>query len=136
MFTNDIGNLNSDGIELSYGVKDFRIFASHLNSKTNDTVNLRRPQWNLGLMHNLALDNKWNLTTNYKFKDEHLDIHNSNWSTISMPDVHLLDFTLSKKWNNIDLGFTMTNVLDEAYESPHGFSQNGRQINFGFHRSF
>ena len=136
VFTNDIGNLNSDGIELSYGVKDFRIFASHLNSKTNDTVNLRRPQWNLGLMHNLALDNKWNLTTNYKFKDEHLDIHNSNWSTISMPDVHLLDFTLSKKWNNIDLGFTMTNVLDEVYESPHGFSQNGRQINFGFHRSF
>jgi len=87
-------------------------------------------------MHNLALEDKWSLTTNYKFKGEHLDIHNSNWSTISMPDVHLLDLTLSKNWHGVNIGFTMNNVLDEVYESPHGFSQAGRQINFGFRRSF
>src|SRR6056300_364735 len=51
-FQSDVGDLNSEGIELSYGVKDFRVFASHLNSRTNDSVNLRRPKWNLGLMHN------------------------------------------------------------------------------------
>ena len=135
-FQSDVGNLNTDGIELGYGVKDFRVFASHLNSKTGDSVNLRRPEWNLGFMHNLALEDKWSLTTNYKFKGEHLDIHNSNWSTISMPDVHLLDLTLSKNWHGVNIGFTMNNVLDEVYESPHGFSQDGRQINFGFRRSF
>ena len=135
-FQSDVGDLNSDGVELSYGAGDFRVFASHLNSKTNDSVNVRRPEWNLGVMHNLELDNKWALTTNYKFKGEHLDIHNSNWSTISMPETHLLDLTLSKNWYGVDLGVTLTNLFDEQYQSPHGFGQDGRKLQFGFHRSF
>jgi outer membrane cobalamin receptor len=135
-FQSDVGDLNSEGIELSYGVKDFRVFASHLDSRTNDTVNVRRPEWNLGLMHNMELQDDWALTTNYKFKGEHLDIHNSNWSTISMPETHLLDLTVSKNWHGIDLGVTMTNLLDERYESPHGFGQDGRRLQFGFRRSF
>jgi outer membrane cobalamin receptor len=135
-FQSDVGNLNSNGLELSYGTNAFRVFASHLNSKTNDTVNLRRPEWNLGLMHNLEMDNDWSLTTNYKFKGEHLDVHNSNWNTISMPETHLLDLTLSKNWYGIDLGVTMTNLFDERYESPHGFGQDGRRLQFGFRRSF
>ena len=135
-FQSDVGDLNSDGVELSYGVKDFRVFASHLNSKTNDSVNLRRPEWNLGLMHNMNLEDDWALTTNYKFKGEHLDVHNSNWNTISMPETHLLDLTLSKNWYGIDLGVTMTNLFDERYESPHGFGQDGRRLQFGFRRSF
>jgi len=135
-FQSDVGNLNSNGLELSYGTNAFRVFASHLNSKTNDTVNLRRPEWNLGLMHNLELDNDWSLTTNYKFKGEHLDVHNSNWSTISMPETHLLDLTVSRNWHGIDLGVTMTNLFDEQYESPHGFGQDGRRLQFGFRRSF
>ena len=136
LFQSDVGDLNSDGIELSYGTSDFRVFASHLNSKTNDSVNLRRPEWNLGLTHNLQLEDKWTLTTNYKFKGEHLDVHNSDWSTISMPETHLLDLTLSKNWQGIDLGVSLTNMLDERYESPHGFNQEGRRLQFGFRRSF
>ena len=135
-FQSDVGDLNSDGVELSYGVKGLRVFASHLNSRTNDTVNLRRPEWNLGLMHNMELDNDWALTTNYKFKGEHLDIHNSDWSTISMPEIHLLDLTVSKNWYGIDLGVTMTNLLDEQYESPHGFGQDCRTVQFGFRSRF
>jgi hypothetical protein len=135
-FQSDVGDLNSDGVELSYGDEGFRVFASHLNSRTNDTVNVRRPEWNLGLMHNLELEDDWALTTNYKFKGEHLDIHNSDWSTISMPEIHLLDLTVSKNWYGIDLGVTMTNLLDARYESPHGFGQDGRRLQFGFRRSF
>jgi vitamin B12 transporter len=135
-FQSDVGNLNSNGLELSYGTNDFRVFASHLNSRTNDSVNLRRPKWNLGLMHNLELDNEWALTTNYKFKGEHLDVHNSNWSTISMPETHLLDLTVSRNWHGIDLGVTMTNLFNEQYESPHGFNQDGRQFKFALKRSF
>ena len=32
-------------------------------------------------MHNYNFDNNLNLTTNYKFKGSHLDIHNANWTT-------------------------------------------------------
>ena len=137
LFKTDVDRLNTDGIEMSYGIDNFRIFASHLNSKTGDVVSLRRPNWNLGIMHSMDLDNKWSMTTNYKFKGKHLDVHNVTWqSGISMPDTHLLDLTFSRNIYGIDLGFTVTNVLDEDYESPHGFSQDGRRISLGFNRSF
>tara|TARA_X000000368_G_scaffold63441_2_gene45020 strand:- start:30139 stop:31758 length:1620 start_codon:yes stop_codon:yes gene_type:complete len=136
IFKNDIGDLNTDGLELSYGSKDFKVFASHLNSKKKDIVSLRRPEWNLGFMHNYDFNNTLSLTTNYKFKGEHLDIHNSNWSTISMPETHLLDLNLTKNYYGYDIGLSMTNVLNEKYESPHGFNQNERRITFGFSKSF
>ena len=62
VFKNDISDLNTEGIEFAYGVKDFKVFASHLNSKKNDTVSLRRPNWNLGFMHNQNFDNNFSLT--------------------------------------------------------------------------
>lgn len=136
LFTNDIGNLNTDGIELSYGDKDFKVFASHLNSKTGDIVSLRRPNLSFGLIHNHNFENNWSLTTNYKFKGEHLDVHNSNWSTISMPETHLVDLNIGYNLNGYNIGFSVTNVLNEKYESPHGFNQEGTKFTFGFKRSF
>ena len=136
VFKNDIGDLNTDGIEFSYGKDDFRVFASHLNSKTNDVVSLRRPNWSLGFMHTKDLENNFSITTNYKFKGEHLDVHNSNWSTISMPETHLLDLNVGYNYHGIELGFSLLNLLDERYESPHGFNQEGRKLQFGFRRSF
>ena len=135
-FKNDIGSLNSDGLEMSYGSKDFKVYGSRLNSKNGDVVQLRRPEWSFGLMHNHDFKDNWSLTTNYAFKGDHRDIHNSNWSTISMPETHLLDINISKNWHGIDLGFSVTNLLNEDYQAPHGFNQDGRQINFGFRRSF
>ena len=44
-------------------------------------------------MHTKELENNFSITTNYKYKGRHLDVHNSNWSTITMPETHLLDLT-------------------------------------------
>ena len=128
--------LNSDGIEFSYKQENSKFFVSHLNSKTNDSVNLRRPNWSLGFMHTKELENNFSLTTNYKYKGKHLDVHNSNWSTISMPETHLLDLNLGYNYHGIDFGISLINVLDENYESPHGFSQEGRKFTLGFNKSF
>ncbi len=128
VFQSDIGDLNTDGIEFSYNKKNLKFFASHINSKTNETKNLRRPNFNLGFMHNYSFENDYNLTTNYKYKGSHLDIHNTNWTTISMPEIHLLDLSVSKNFYGIDFGITMSNILDQAYESPHGFNQEGRAL--------
>ena len=136
IFKNDISDLNTDGIEFSYGQKDFKVFASHLNSKKNDTVSLRRPNWSMGFMHTMELENNFSVTTNYKFKGEHLDVHNSNWSTISMPETHLLDLNIGYNYHGIELGFSLLNLLDEKYEAPHGFNQEGRKLTLGFNKSF
>ena len=87
-------------------------------------------------MHNTALPDDYNLITNYNFKGEHLDIHNSNWSTISMPETHLLDLGITKNYYNYEFGVSINNLLDEDYEAPHGFNQNGRSLNLVFKRSF
>ena len=136
VFKNDISALNSDGIELGYKKDNLRVFASHLNSKTNDTVSLRRPNWSLGFMHTKELENNFSFTTNYKYKGKHLDVHNSNWSTISMPETHLLDLNLGYNYHGIELGVSLLNLLDERYESPHGFYQEGRKFTLGFNKSF
>ena len=136
IFKNDIGDLNTDGIELSYGQENFKIFASHLNSKKKEVVQLRRPNYSLGFMHNYDFDNDFSLTTNYKYKGKHLDIHNSNYSTISMPETHLLDLNLGYNYHGIQFGISLLNLFDEDYESPHGFSQEGRKFTLGFNKSF
>ena len=136
IFKNDIGDLNTDGIEVSYGQKDFKVFASHLNSKKKEVVQLRRPSWALGFMHNHNFNNDFSLTTNYKYKGKHLDVHNSNWSTISMPETHLLDLNLGYNYHGVQFGVSILNLLDENYESPHGFSQEGRKFTLGFNKSF
>ena len=136
IFQSDIGDLNTDGLELSYNKDNFRFFASHINSMKKNVKQLRRPNYSLGFMHNYDFVNNVSLTTNYKYKGKHLDIHNSNWSTISMPETHLLDLSLTKTFYGINFGFTMSNVLDEKYQSPHGFSQDGRAFNFALSSNF
>jgi len=136
VFQSDIGDLNTDGLELSYNKDNFRFFASHINSMKKNVKQLRRPNYNLGFMHNYNFVNDVSLTTNYKYKGKHLDIHNSNWSTISMPETHLLDLSLTKNFYGINFGVTMSNLLDEKYQSPHGFSQDGRSFNFALSSNF
>ena len=128
--------MNTDGLELSYNKDNFRLFASHINSMKKNVKLLRRPNYSLGFMHNYDFVNDVSLTTNYKYKGKHLDIHNSNWSTISMPETHLLDLSLTKTFYGINFGVTMSNVLDEKYQSPHGFSQDGRSFYFALSSNF
>jgi outer membrane cobalamin receptor len=137
VFKNDIGALNTDGIELGYQKDNFKVFASHLNSKTSETVSLRRPNWSLGFMHTQDLTNNFSLTTNYKYKGKHLDVHNITYeSGISMPETHILDLNLGYNYHGIEFGVSLLNLLDEDYESPHGFGQEGRKFTMGFKRSF
>ena len=87
-------------------------------------------------MHTKDLKNNFSITTNYKYKGKHLDVHNANWSTISMPETHLLDLNLGYNFHGIDFGVSLLNLFDEDYESPHGFGQEGRKFTLGFNKSF
>ena len=39
-------------------------------------------------------------------------------------------------YHGIELGFSLLNLLDEKYEAPHGFNQEGRKLTLGFNKSF
>ena len=135
-YVNDrTGKLKQSGVEMAYsyiGDTDrLTLFSNSLSSKKADgNDQLRRPETILGFNYAKDLDNGFGLITNYKFKGEHLDVHNSNYSTITMKELHMLDLTITKKYFNYDLGVNISNLFDEDYESPHGFSQEGLGFNF------
>ena len=133
--------MKQSGIELAYGLNYDRnrvtfIGSSLSSEKIDGSAQLRRPELSFGINYDRALDNNLNVYTNYKFTGEQLDIHNSNWSTITMPETHLLDVGLTKNYYGIDIGLSVNNLLDHDYQSPHGFSQEGRKLNFVLKRRF
>jgi vitamin B12 transporter len=138
---NDTGSLKQSGIELAYGLNYDRnrvtfIGSSLSSEKTDGSAQLRRPELSFGINYDRALDNNFNVYTNYKYTGEQLDIHNSNWSTVTMPETHLLDVGVTKNYYGIDIGLSVNNLLDQDYQSPHGFSQEGRKLNFVLKRRF
>jgi len=131
LFESDTGIQNQDGIELSYNINNFEIFASKLNSKKNEVVQLRRPKFSGGF--NYIYDfNDFNLITSYNYIGESKDIHNSNWSIIDMKELHLFNLGIEKN------GFTLNinNLLNENYEMPHGFTGKERQVTIGFTKKY
>jgi len=44
----------------------------------------------------------------------------------------IMNVSASKEINIGILSFNISNLLNEAYQRPHGYSQNGRLINIGF----
>ena len=49
-----------------------------------------------------------------------------------MDSTDIVDLSLNKKLGLYDFYINFTNLLDEGYQRPHGYSQNGRLFNFGF----
>jgi len=53
-----------------------------------------------------------------------------------MPETHLLDLNIGYDYYGIKFGVSITNLLNENYESPHGFNQEHRKLTLGFNKSF
>ena len=138
---NNTDTLDQSGIELSYAYSgeknNFNIWATSLSSeKTNNSAQLRRPENSLGFNFERVVTKDWSYYANYTFTGEHFDIHNSNYSTIVMPETHILDIGFTKNYYGYEIGLSINNVFDQDYERPHGFSQDDRKINFSFKRKF
>ena len=53
-----------------------------------------------------------------------------------MDSTDILNLSLTKNLRTYDLQLNITNILNEKYQRPHGYSQNERLINFGIKSSF
>ena len=131
LFESDTGIQNQDGIELSYKINNFEIFASKLNSKKNGVVQLRRPEITGGFNY-IYNFNDFNIITSYNYIGESKDIHNSNWSIIDMKELHLLNFGIEKYGFTLDI----SNLLNQDYQMPHGFTGKERQVTIGFTKKY
>ena len=134
-------NLNQSGVsnELQYKSNNtnIKIFSSFLSSKKeNGSHQLRRPQksygFNLNKNLNLSMIKDLNLNILYNHYGKHFDTHSVNFNTIEMDSTDIVDLKLSRKFNNFDFFFKVSNLFNENYEGPHGYNQENRLIKFGF----
>ncbi len=134
-------DLNQSGInsEIKFITNGYNInlFSSFLSSKKiNGTDQLRRPEktygFNLNKNFNLNYFGDFNINAKYKHYGKHFDTHSSSFATVEMDSTDIVDLSLNKKLGLYDFYINFTNLLDEGYQRPHGYSQNGRLFNFGF----
>lgn len=138
-------NLNQSGVESSIVWKmdnqKISLFNSITSSKkTNSENQLRRPSKTIGATFEKKIESSpigsFDIFAKYKYYGEHLDTHFSNFSTITMDATNLLDVSILKKIKKSSWSINITNILNEDYQRPHGYSQEKRSIKIGFAREY
>ena len=118
-----------------------KLFASFLSSKKeNYSDQLRRPEKNYGLnfMKNFKneLFGNYNLNLIYNHYGKHFDTHSSNWSTIEMDSTDIINLSLSKSFKGFNIFINSTNILNEKFQRPHGYSQEERRFGVGMKSNY
>ena len=138
-------NLNQSGVETSLKYKGenqtLEFFGTSLSSKkTTGEDQLRRPDKIYGIKYIKKLNNKLigplQLKVKYQHYGKHWDTHSTNWSTILMDSTDVINLSLVKKIKGQNWSLNITNLLDETYQRPHGYSQEGRNIRLGFKKIY
>lgn len=146
-YTNDLTktDLNQNGLEsrISWKGKNQRLsfFSNSLSSKEKTgTDQLRRPEKSYGGKYerdfNLNHFGPLKLYLKYQHYGKHWDTHNSNWSRILMDSTDVADVSLLKEVKGYNWSLNITNIFNESYQRPHGYSQEGRKIRFGFRKKY
>ena len=76
----------------------------------------------------------FNLNLNYRYTGKHIDWDGIKNSRQKSTDIINMSFIKNLFGNNFSL--SISNLLNENYERPATYSQNGRQIRFGFKINF
>ena len=74
------------------------------------------------------------LDLSHKYIGDHIDWTGSKNEFVKSVD--LIDMSIRKNWYNNIISLNFTNLLNERYEKPGTYSQDGRMVSFGFRRSY
>ena len=118
-----------------------KLFSSFQSSEKIDGKNqLRRPEKKYGFIFNKLIREsfigEFNLNLKHTFYGKHFDTHETLFTTVEMDSTDIVDLNFTKKINNLKLSFNITNLLNEKYQRPHGYSQDDRQISFTAKKNF
>ena len=143
MHENQLIDINQEGFEneINFSRNDqvlsfYNVFSK--SRKTNGQAQSRRPDLVYGfnfLKKNLDSPiGLINASLNYKHSGKYTDWDGSKNSKQKSTD--LLDLSLTKNLFENNLFMKITNVLNERYEKPATYTQDGRQLRLGFKRIF
>jgi vitamin B12 transporter len=143
-YENKVPDTTHEGIESEINIflKDNQKFSiiSHFAKSRTDTggPNSRRPDLSYGIDYEKKMKTKnfgpLNLNLNYRYIGKHLDWTGSKNEFVKSVD--MIDLTLRKKKFNNVFSLSFTNLLNERYEKPATYSQDGRQFKVGLKRLF
>ena len=142
-YENKVLNINQEGLESSLNIsgnKQKISISSNLSKSRNDSGGHqnRRPDLSYGVNYFKSFENDifgpFDLNMIYKYTGRYRDWDGSGNSFQKSTD--LLDLSINKKWFGSNINVNITNVLNERYEKPATYSQDGRQIRIGFTKSF
>ena len=135
-------DLNQEGLEseLIFIGENQKIsfFTNFSKSKTTGGgAQLRRPDITYGANYfkkfNSSPIGKFDINLNYKFTGKHWDISSGN---VEVKSTNIVNMAASKDLSGGTLKVYISNLLNERYERPITYSQDGRQLRFGFSKNF
>ena len=99
---------------------------------------LRLKAQQYGINYEKKLETKYygslDLNLNYRYIGDHLDWTGSKNEFVKSVD--LVDLILITKKSGNVFTFSLSNLLNERYEKPATYSQDGRQFKIGFTKSY
>ena len=141
-YTNSKSDLKQDGIEsslaLESGSQKISLFNTISSSKQEDgSHQLNRPDSTYGINYFKKFKNNiigpFNINYNYKHYGKAFD-YDPGVTKVDSTDI--MNFSLSKEFPLGLFSINITNLLNEKYQRPVGYEQNGRQFKFGYKTLF
>jgi vitamin B12 transporter len=136
-------DINQEGLESellfsgnNQNIGLYTIFSK--SRKANGQAQARRPDLSYGANYskkiNSSIYGPFNLNLNYKHTGQFIDYDGSINSRQKSTD--LVDLSIKKNWFGNILSINLTNLLNERYEKPATYTQDGRQLKVGFRRTY
>ena len=140
---NKVIDLNQEGFESTFLLngnnQNISFFTNFSKSrKTNGQAQARRPDLSYGANYlkkfKSYIFGPFDLNLNYKYTGQFIDWDGSANSRQKSTD--LVDFSIRKNWFGNVISFNITNLLNERYEKPATYSQDGRQFKISIRQIF
>ena len=140
---NELINLDQEGLESEFiykkNNKNLSLFSSFSKSeKTNGQTPNRRPEITFGSQYAQKIENiffgPFNLNVNYRYTGKYNDWTGSKNEFVKSTD--LIDLTLTKNLLGSAFSIKINNLLNERYERPSTYSQDGRQLRIGYKKLY
>ena len=142
-YENKVLDTTQEGLEneLSYNISVQKIsLLSNFSKSRTDTngPNSRRPDLTYGLDYIAKLKSEdyglFKLGFNYRYIGDHIDWTGSKNEFVKSVD--LVNAFISKDFQGFDISLRISNLLNERYEKPATYSQDGRQFNINLRNKF
>jgi vitamin B12 transporter len=142
-YENKIPTTTQEGLESEItfsGKNQYISIVSHFAKSRTATSgpNSRRPDVSYGVDYskkfNLIDLGSFDLNLSHRFIGDHIDWTGSENAFVKSVD--LVDMSIRKNWFGNIISLNFTNLLNERYEKPATYSQDGRALSFGFIRSY